>query len=151
MLGLGMLLLFMVTIFNNASALTLGFSDLLKLVRVSGKDGPGFIHIVDSASGQLQRISNLSNVVVGHSNVIARVDREFMKANSGTDKGIEVRVDRQPEEQLLAKLLDESRIDWRYAAQPNPLYNYLPLLLMTGLLVMMFLFMIRRMGGRYGP
>src|SRR3954453_11146561 len=110
MLGLGVLLLLLLTIFNISSSLTLGFSDLLKLVRASGKGGPGFIEIVDPTSGQPQRISNLSNVVVGSSNVIATVNREFLKASSGSGaeknrgragdngKSIEIRVDRQPDE-----------------------------------------------------
>src|ERR1700754_5037663 len=36
MLGLGVLLLLMVTIFNSGSGVTLGFSDLLQLIEVSG-------------------------------------------------------------------------------------------------------------------
>ena len=41
MLGLGVLLLLMVTIFNSGTQLSIGWSDLLKLVDVSGEDGNG--------------------------------------------------------------------------------------------------------------
>src|SRR5262245_39511750 len=118
MLGLGVLLLLILRIFNNDTGLTLGFSDLLKLVKASGKAGSGSIDIADPASGELLRISNLSNVVVGDSSVIAKVNRQFLKTSSGAgreknagssaDKGkaIEIRVDRLPE-QRLTELLDE--------------------------------------------
>jgi hypothetical protein len=157
MLGLGVLLLVILTMLNNRSRLTLGFSDLLKLVKASGKGGHGFIEVVDPTNGHVQRFSQLSNVVVGNSDVTGKVNREFVKANSGNggeknggrvsnqDQSIDVRVERQPQEQQLTQRLEEAGIEWRYAAQPNPLYNYVPLLLMTGLLFMLFVFMIRRM------
>ena len=51
----------------------------------------------------------------------------------------------------LPELLEKEGLEWRYAGPPNPLLNYVPLLLMTGLLVMLFIFMIRRMGGAGSP
>src|ERR1043165_8340273 len=69
MLGLGVLLLLMVTMFSNNGGQTIGFSDLLKLVEASGKGGTGFIEVTETSSGQPKRfrISELTNVVVGTS------------------------------------------------------------------------------------
>ncbi len=56
MLGLGVLLLLMVTMLNNGGGLKLGFHDLLQLVEVSGKDeatgkaGRGYIDTTDPSS-----------------------------------------------------------------------------------------------------
>jgi len=65
---------------------------------------------------------------------------------------VTIRVARNPEEQHLAALLDENNIEgWDFLGQPNPFWAYLPLLLMTGLVVLLFIFMIRRMGGAGSP
>jgi cell division protease FtsH len=164
MLGLGVLLLLMVTMFSNGGGQQLGFSDLLKLVEASGKGGSGYIDVIETQSGHPQkvRISELSNVIVGTSSVTAKVNRQLLSSgtaagsgkkgeNGDIDKAVDLRVDRDPGEQELPKLLTKQGIDWRYAGQPNPLYNYVPLLLMTALLVMLFIFMIRRMGGAGSP
>src|SRR5215207_7139369 len=84
LLALGVLLLLMVTMFNSNSGLTLGFSDFLKLVDASGKDGHGSIEVPDPSSSQPQRIrlSELSSVVVGSSTVTAKVTRERLKVGA---------------------------------------------------------------------
>jgi cell division protease FtsH len=171
MLGLGVLLLLMVTMFSNGGGEQLGFSDLLKLVEASGKGGPGYIDVIQNVGGHPQKVrfSELTNVVVATSTVTAKVNRQVLNKSGTTatsekksgqssdsekdniEKAVDLRVDRSPEDQELAKLLQKQGVDWRYAGQPNPLYNYVPLLLMTGLLVMLFIFMIRRMGGAGSP
>src|SRR3954452_8982287 len=91
MLGLGVLLLLMVTMFTNSSSVTLGYSDLLKLIEASGKDsngkeGRGYVDIVDSSTTQPQhvRISDLSDIVVGSSNVKFKVTRtRFTQTGAG--------------------------------------------------------------------
>ena len=67
------------------------------------------------------------------------------------EKGLELRIERLPEEQQLANLLTKKGLDFSVKEPPNPLLNYIPLLLMTGLLVMLFIFMVRRMGGAGSP
>src|SRR3954462_2986407 len=168
MLGLGVLLLLVVTMFSNNGGQKIGFSELLRLVEASGKGGPGYIEFNDPTSSQPQRIrvSDLSQVEVGSSTVSAKVTRQYLKPESNSpsagakkwvpetpagEKNVELHVDRQPEEQQLTKALEKQGIDWRYAGPANPLLQYIPLLLMTGLLVMLFIFMIRRMGGAGSP
>ena len=167
MLGLGVLLLLMVTMLNGGSEQTMGWSDLLRLVEASGKDGPGYADVVDRSGTQPQRwrISELSNVEVGASKVTAKVTRQRLKSSTPgqsaaeakyepvgeVEKQVGLRVDRLPEDQQLPDLLRDKGLDWRVAGQPNPLLSYVPLLLMTALLVMLFIFMIRRMGGAGSP
>jgi cell division protease FtsH len=61
-------------------------------------------------------------------------------------------VNRGNEERDLVKLLRDNNITgWDYAGTPSALVQWIPLLLMTALLVMLFVFMIRRMGGAGSP
>ncbi|HEX3598652.1 MAG TPA: ATP-dependent zinc metalloprotease FtsH [Lacipirellulaceae bacterium] len=165
MLGLGVLLLLMVTLFNSGNELRLGWSDLIKLVEASGKNGPGYVEIIDNTNTQMPRvrIADLSDIQIGTSSVTAKVSKQRFKpattkgseasAEQGgeIEKGIELRVDRLPEEKQLPDLLIKEDLPFRIAGPPNPLLNYIPLLLMTGLLVMLFVFMVRRMGGAGSP
>jgi len=167
MLGVGVLLLLMVMMFSSGSEQTLGWSDLLRLVEHSGTEGDGSIDVVDRSGTQPQRwrISDLDEVVVGSSSVRAEVTRQRLKRVTAGEAGEEpryepvgeaekdvvVRIDRLPEDEQLPMLLKEKGIEWRVASPPSPLLSYVPLLLMTALLVMLFVFMIRRMGGAGSP
>ncbi|MEX2308300.1 MAG: ATP-dependent zinc metalloprotease FtsH [Pirellulales bacterium] len=167
MLGLGVLLLLMVTMFSSGSEQMIDWSDLIKLVKASNpqdKNAPGYIDVADrsgTASRKI-RISDLSKVVIGSTRVEGRVTRQLLPSDSSPAQGeraesgkaketVVLHVARDPEEKRLAGLLDENHIPYSYAGPPNPLLSYVPLLLMTALLVMLFIFMIRRMGGAGSP
>jgi cell division protease FtsH len=169
MIGLGLLLLLMVMMLNNPGDQTIYWSDLLKLVEASGPDGPDYVEIEDRTSAEPGRfrLSDLKDVVIGGNTVKAKVSRQRLKPAPRTelskdkdvewvpqgakDKNIDLRANRDPEEQRLAELLEKNKVEYSIAGPPNALYQYLPLLLMTGLLVMLFIFMIRRMGGAGSP
>jgi cell division protease FtsH len=171
MLGLGVLLLLMVTMFTSGSEQQLGWSDFVRLIEASDPldpKAPKYIDIDDaSSSGSAKiRISDLSGVEVGTNRVKATVTRQSLTGNNKSteeildlktksanikDKGVEVRVNRLAEEQQLANLLKENNIPYKVEGPPNAMYGYVPLLLMTALLVMLFIFMIRRMGGAGSP
>jgi cell division protease FtsH len=169
MLGVGVLLLLMVTMLSSGTEHTVYWSDLLRLVEASGKGGSGSVDIVDRNGNPPQRwrISNLNEVVVGNSEVTAEVTRQKLKAKAGksaeaasdasyeptgeAEKEVAIRIDREPEEERLPRLLEENGVGFRYAGRPSALLSYVPILLMTALLVMLFVFMIRRMGGAGSP
>jgi cell division protease FtsH len=168
MLGLGVLVLLMVTIFSSGSEQTITWSDFLQLVAASdpqAPDAPGYVDVVDNSGARPQkvRISGLSKVVIGTNSVTARVTRQALRsaASEGEaavqpvgelEKGVLLRVDRDPAEQKLAELLNEHHIEgWSYAGSPSPLLSWLPVLFLTALFVMLFVFMIRRMGGAGSP
>ena len=172
MLGLGVLLLLMVTLFNSGNELRPGWSDLIKLVEASGKDASGKIGEAMSISRTLRTrrrpasefpICPISRSAprkckprsLGNGISPLRPAAPTAKPNTSRsgdkEKGVEIRVDRLPEEKQLTDLLLKEGLDMRVAGPPNPLLNYIPLLLMTGLLVMLFVFMVRRMGGAGSP
>jgi cell division protease FtsH len=162
MLGVGVLLLLMVTIFKTGNQEQVMWSDLLKLVERSGEGGPGFIETtkINGAETTRVQLSDLSDIEIGTSFVKAKVSRQLYKpTKDGTgfekvgkqEKDVVIRVERLPEEKQLSELLRENGFQWDNAGPPSPLLNYIPLLLMTGLLIMLFVFMFRRMGGAGSP
>jgi len=163
LLGLGVLVLLLVTVLNSGNTdQTPGWSDLLRLVDASGPEGPGYIDIADpTALNQFIRLSKLSDVRIGDKQVLVKVTRQRFsepkekggepKAIASKEENVPLSIDRLSEEKQLAELLKKNDIDFRYAGQASPLLQYVPILLMTGLLVMLFIFMIRRMGGAGSP
>jgi cell division protease FtsH len=169
MLGLGVLLLLMVTMFSAGNELQMDWSDFEKLVVASDPNNTTrYIDIVDRSNARSQtiRVSNLSDIEIGEREVTAKVTRARLKTTGGAtgpsrdaddaphdaqDENVTVRISRPPGEEKLLDLLSKHNIPHAGAQQPNPLLNWIPLLLMTGLLVMFFLFMIRRMGGAGSP
>jgi cell division protease FtsH len=172
LLGLGVLLLVLVTIFNSVSEQDIRWSDLEKLIAASNPAHPADERCLDvtdhsTARPQKIRISHLSNVVLGLHDVTARVTRQRFSAAGDTssdateepqgakEDGILLRVPRngtESEERDLTELLRNNNIaDWDKAGTGNQLLSYLPVLAMTALLVLLFVFMIRRMGGAGSP
>jgi cell division protease FtsH len=167
MLGLGVLLLLMVTMFNSGSEVEMDWSDLLRLIEASDpldKNAPGYIDVDEASGGGKIRVSNLSDVVVGENEVRAKVTIEKLSSKNKTlpanqdtkdkvtkEKDITLRVNRLADDRRLPQLLEANNIPHKNEGRPNALYSYIPLLLMTALLVMLFIFMIRRMGGAGSP
>ena len=115
------------------------------------------------------RISDLSDVVIGeheghgqgHATALesAEAGAEAIAATTKPSrpmprmKGVELRVEsRCPRNSDCADLLEgQQHPRTRSTGRPTRCMSYVPLLLMTGLLVMLFIFMIRRMGGAGSP
>ncbi len=172
MLGLGVLLLLMVAMYSTGTEQSMDWSDFERLVAASDPtdaNAPGYVDITDRGNSQAKvRISDLSQIVIGEREVTAKVTRSRAKSSAGTtttttpgapdvaresrEEKVTLRVSRPPGETKLLDLLQKYHIpSYAGSPQPNPLLNWIPLLLMTGLLVMLFLFMIRRMGGAGSP
>jgi cell division protease FtsH len=168
LLGLGVLLLLLVTVFNTGKEQEMDFSDFQKLIQatnpINAIENRYVDILVDRGTGRPQRVKilNLKKIIVGENEVTGQVTRQPMKPapdGSGTfvpdglpEEDVLLRVRRLPGDDKLVELLNENKIDHFTGAQaPNALMGWIPLLLMTGLLVMLFMFMIRRMGGAGSP
>jgi cell division protease FtsH len=170
MLGLGVLLLLMVTLFTSGTDEKIWWTDFLTLVEASDpldKNAKHHIDIVDPDGNGTDkiRLSKLDDVVIGGNHVTATVVRQALQStkdgkfvpkvatgeSAKTTEKVTLRVDRDPEENDLAKVLRENNIRFKFQGAPSALMGYIPLLLMTALLVMLFVFMIRRMGGAGSP
>ncbi|HEY4232309.1 MAG TPA: ATP-dependent zinc metalloprotease FtsH [Lacipirellulaceae bacterium] len=173
LLGLGVLLLLLVTVFSSVSEQDIRWSDLEKLIEASNPTRPAeeqHFDVVDRSTTRPQkiRISHLSNVVLGLHEVTARVTRQRFNAVGDTnpeghptdepqgakEDGIALRVPRngtESEERDLTEQLRKNNIDFEKAGTPNQLLSYLPALAMIALFALLFVFMIRRMGGAGSP
>jgi cell division protease FtsH len=170
LLGLGVLLLLMVTLFSSHNETRIRMSDFEKLVQASNPEthpnkSQRYIDIEDRSSPQRQtfRLSDLSDVVIGDTEVQATVTRSKPGAaagdrpatgavQEGRDEGVSLRVSLNDDQKEVRKLLRENNIaDFDNKSQPPAIMNWIPVLLMTGLLVVLFIFMMRRMGGAGSP
>src|SRR4029079_2717625 len=105
MLALGVLLLLFVTMFSTNSGVTLGISDLLNLISVSGKDangkeGVGYIDIPDPTTTRPQqraRIKDISDIEVGSTTVKAKVTRQHFTAKDAETAPSEKELSTAPE------------------------------------------------------
>jgi cell division protease FtsH len=169
LLALGVLLLLLVALYSNDKEQRIEWSHFESFIRASNPDNPPdkrIIEIVLERSGssgprQKIRLSNLSHIVIGDTEVTAQVTRQPLKASSDAtqpaepdgpaEKNVKLRVSSVPDAKIV-ELLRENKIEgWTGAQQPSALLGWIPLLLMTALLVMLFMFMIRRMGGAGSP
>ncbi len=166
LLILGVMLVLAVTFVTGTTEVELKWSDLERLVEASSNtvDDPDktWIDVVDRSGNTpvTVRFSKLDKVVVDTDYVTGKVTRQLLdesgepKAEEGVDasgKVVTFRVNRDFNDRSIGPLLTEHGIDWRNASKPSPLLAYLPFLLVTGLFVVLFVFMIRRMGGAGSP
>src|SRR5687768_11602812 len=124
MLGLGVLLLLVVTMLGSTHEQNLSWSDLLRLVEARANGGRGYIDVTDSSGTPPQRwrISDLQKVEIGGTSVKAKVNRQKLASVNSTEAGgnvrlqpvgdvekdIALRVNRDPEEQRLSQLLEKN-------------------------------------------
>jgi cell division protease FtsH len=174
LLALGVLLLLMVTIVTSRNETRIRMSDFERLVKASNpqthkEKSDRFIDVPDHSSAQkeMMRLSDLSHIVIGDTEVRATVTRSRPTAAgvaspsepsttggevNGRQEGVSLRVNLNNDQEEVRRLLRDNHIaDYDNDAQPSPLMQWIPVLLMTGLLVMLFLFMMRRMGGAGSP
>ena len=100
------------------------------------------------------RFSKLDQIKVGAHEVTGTVDTE--KREQGTDKWDEkmplpFRTYRLPTEEGLQTLLSENNLPHTVTAPPSTLLSYLPVLMLTGMLLLLMFVMLRRMGGAGSP
>ncbi|MFM7846057.1 MAG: ATP-dependent zinc metalloprotease FtsH [Planctomycetota bacterium] len=116
------------------------------------------------------RFSNLHNVVVGERTVYGYVDREILErpegseAGSGSEAGgkaeqrkeknarfVTNRLGTDTETAQITQLLRENNIDYAVEPPPSLLKQYLPAFVLTTLVVVGFMFFLRRVGGVGSP
>ena len=174
LLALGVGLLLLVTLVTGGTEREIMWSDLERLIVASKNPDlfepgspeadlhPGWI-LVEKKEGKetvKYKYSMLANVVVSSDDVSGDIVVEQLgppKASSDQASAEE----REPTEQKfltyrveddgLVDLLRDNGIQWESRQPPSPFLGYLPLLMITLLFVLFFVFMIRRMGGAGSP
>ncbi|MEM9656762.1 MAG: ATP-dependent zinc metalloprotease FtsH [Planctomycetota bacterium] len=167
LLGLGVLLLLLATVWGATDTLTLKWSELEQLIIASNpdnEDGVRFITVQDTSANPPKeyRLESPTKIRIGINEVTGVVllnERTLPKEGAddaseptfSPQKAAPFSVNRQPEDRLIELLAENKIKDFAYAQPPSPFLGYLPVLLLTGMFVMLMIVMLRRMGGAGSP
>jgi len=178
-LGLMTVLLLLGTVWSGRDRQEVIWSDLEQLIVLSNPQPAKHIEFEErgSQTALKVRLSKPTNIIIGTTEVTGTVLRQ--EAPLGQKKAgvvasestigeesetivpnlvysepreVPFRTARDPEEQRLAQLLAENKIEgWSYASPPSPLLSALPMLMLFGMLLLLMIVMLRRMGGAGSP
>ncbi len=143
-------------------------------------DGWILVELKSSSGRQQWEISQPEDITIGTQEVTGKVRRRSLNptgvaedgAEAGPDSGpqaaatpalagsqpdeeqvkqVQFRTARLPNEQGLSTLLKENQVRFKIADPPSALISYLPVLMLTGMFVILMIIMLRRMGGAGSP
>ena len=172
LLAIGVVLLFAVSLWPKPRNASIQFSDLVRLLEngkaaAASTEGSaatgGEVVVVEGAEGRRQavRYSNVKDVEIGLYDASGKITRQVLN----DDKRTELKGSAEPEEvsfftnknptdfadERLAALLDANGVKYDFAEGPSPWRNYVPILVLTTLFILVFFFMMRRLGGAGSP
>ncbi|MBA3481443.1 MAG: ATP-dependent zinc metalloprotease FtsH, partial [Pirellulales bacterium] len=168
LLGLGVLLLLLVTVWSSQNKLKFEWSNLERLIVASNPKAPEgtvkYITHIDATTKPptKYKLDEPEDITIGPMEVTGtvmalklpgdEVKGGPLGAETPERKRVNFSVDRSPNEDRLADLLAENGIEnWKYEMPPSQLLAYLPVLVLTGMFVMLMIVMLRRMGGAGSP
>jgi cell division protease FtsH len=165
LLALGIGTVFLVTLLANKPGHEIAYSELVRLVK-QGSDAknakadpkklPVCIEVQEDDGKRVVQYSNLSDLTVGQDEVTGTVTvlqiepkdpaQQPEKENFRTGRlGLEA------DNGDLGKLLEENGFVFKGEHAPSALRNWAPMLIVTALFVLVFFFMMRRLGGAGSP
>lgn len=173
--------LFAASLFSTGQKVQLSYTDLERLIRAASEEedqagSPRFVEVVtgETAKGSplVSRFCSIDDVVIGAFEVtgtlrkvplpggngrggLRPIDEGRLKSG-GNVQGEQLRfqtakLPSENSEGQLSKLLDLNKVDYRYEDPPSPWRNWMPMLVLTGLLALGFFLMVRRLGGAGSP
>ena len=148
---------FVSTYYYNARTNRISFDDLMSLI----SDGEVTVHSGEGKSKKIVVYSKPAKVIVESQRVIGQVvaielDPKTKKEKPDQDetKLAPFQTNKSPNdptEELLTSKLTEKDIEWSFADRPSVWSSYAPMLLVSGLFILFFFFMLRRLGGAGSP
>ncbi len=166
-LGLMALLILLGTIWQGQARLTVKWSDLEKLIAITSKQDNlehNYIVIEDTrgTTPTELKVSGLKDLKISTTDVTGTVLVEALNPHadqvSGTEgptasgpQATKFITYRLPNETLLLEVLKGSGVEHTLAESPSPLLGYILPLTFTGLLIVLMIVMMRRMGGAGSP
>ncbi|HYO25548.1 MAG TPA: ATP-dependent zinc metalloprotease FtsH [Lacipirellulaceae bacterium] len=168
LLGLGVLLLLLMTMWQAQDKLTIQWGDFERLIVASKQPAPEgglqSVTFVDKAPKPPieYMLTDPQDIRVGGSEVTGTVMAASRPAIDGAPSAgdsfqkarrVAFRVDSSPYAvPRVLRLLAQNNIEgYGHAPPPSELFNYLPVLVLTGMFVMLMIVMLRRMGGAGSP
>ncbi len=149
MIALGLLTAFVVMLLTSTTGESLAYSDLLRLVE--NESGQGYIDI-ERKSGDKPyqvRFSQPSGIKIGSFEVTGKIMRK--EPDDKEPQQVTFTTNIKPNDDVLSKALLEKGIHFDNSEGPSPWTAYLPMLLLTGLCVVFFVYLMRRLGGAGSP
>ncbi len=176
LLGIGVAILMVVGYLNQPLQYELSYSDLVDLIKASAPNAsPQGITIQEGSEGREQKVhyEKPNDIKIGTFDVTGKVIRkvestsgsaatEDTTANAPKDATDRTKpqtvtfhanksADDSVSHELLA-LCQQAKIpSYDFASGPSPWRGYVPMLVLTGLFIVVFFFMLRRLGGAGSP
>ncbi len=156
LVAIGLTTLLVVSLLARPAQFSLRYSDLDLLLEKVKTEGDKASIEVSEGSGRKARYSQLTDLVLDQSEVTGRVTREQLEPASDKNAAQSVRfsTDTPPFDSgdgHLRQLLRESKLPYRAAAAPNGLKQWIPMLVLSALILLIFFVMMRRLGGAGSP
>ena len=149
----GVLMLFTVTLLTSNSPIDIDRSDLRQLIL------HGSVEVTTGTANnqRVMRFSKPTDLVVGSYEVNGKVTQEIEPNDhnsphyKGPENGIAFTTAKMSTDDELLKLLDARDIRYAVADPPSPWRQYAMLLVITAVLILVFMLMMRRLGGAGSP
>ena len=171
LLALGIGSIFLLTMNVSGVKLQIGYSDLKRLIEAgkdpkeagkepkeASKDPKETTKSIEytDAEGRVIRLSKLDELVIGTHDITGKVDAFVLKPSDANNKEEtrEFETYRDPFDDsngALRSALEQSNIRFKYSGAPSAWKSYVPMLVITAVLVLAFLYMMRRLGGAGSP
>jgi cell division protease FtsH len=169
LLGIGVTILLVVGWLHQESAYEIQYSQLVALIKASGPASSEHgivIHESNKPGSVGVRYRDPSEINIAPYEITGKVIREAPGETTAESEAgasgssaahgqqVSFRTDKDPNEFLVqdfTKLCEENKIPVSFVPGPSPLKGYLPMLVLTGLLILVFFFMLRRLGGAGSP
>ncbi|WP_341871470.1 ATP-dependent zinc metalloprotease FtsH [Aeoliella straminimaris] len=170
LVAVGLALLLIVGMLTTGHQEQISWSDLEELIVASkpveddgyeADEHPNWIEIEKRDGDQLKKIklSALSDLVVSDEKVKGKVTRQLVSVSGRELTDEEKKAEtvtfvtyRVADDGLVKVLRDNNFDDWQGVPPENPFFSvYLPFFLVMALLVVLFIFMVRRLGGAGSP
>jgi len=155
LLALGMIVLLALAVLNNSTEADIPYSDLLALIKQNDPDHPekAFVEVTSSYGGKDHRVrySELSELVVGNSEITGKVKRKRMDDGVEDDAPVPFRTKKLYVDTLIPGVLADKHLHFDYADGPSAWKSYVPMLVITAVIIGIFFLMMRRLGGAGSP
>jgi len=148
----GLAILFVVFYVLQLSTDEIAYKDLLRLIEQSQGTGYGNAAI-EVGQKPTVRYSKLSDLKIGKTAIEGQVERH-VTGKSASDGRVSFRTfksDNPEEELLLVQALKQSPITWSFPRGPSVWRSYAPMFVISGLFLLFFFLMLRRLGGAGSP
>ncbi len=148
-IGLGLLTSFVVMLLTSTTGEGLRYSELLDLV--NDKNGQGYVEVDRESGGKTikVRFSNPTEIKLGSYEVTGKIERQ--KPGEAEPQSVNFTTNLKPMDNSLQDALIAKHVAFDHSEGPSTWRAYLPMLLLTGLCVVFFFYLMRRLGGAGSP